>query len=298
MNNDAFDIVIPVGPNDKDVIYEQIQCTKRNIIGHRNIYLISFDPTVRIDGCVTINENIFPFNINTVMKYHGKSSRTGWYLQQLLKFYASSIIEGILERYLVIDSDTFFLKPTVFIDADNKCLYNYSTEFNKPYFEHMSRLDVDMIKVDKNKSGICHHMMFEKVYVEEIINKIEKNHNDKFFNVFLKTVTEIAGSGASEYEIYFNYMLKNHRDKIEIRELNWLNVKRMDEARLHHDYISCHWYSRCHATNHSAVEINGLNVESNGHAFNAMNRNSNINYSMKMHFMQEQTQKKINSNSK
>jgi hypothetical protein len=244
--NNAFDIVVPVGPNDKCVINEQIQYTKKNIIGHRNIYLISFDPTIIIDGCVTINENVFPFNIDTVRKYHGTSSRNGWYLQQLLKLYASLIIDGILERYLVIDSDTFFLKPTAFIDADNKCLYNYSTEHNKPYFEHMSKLNVDMIKVDENKSGICHHMMFEKVYVEEIINKIEKTHNDKFYNVFLKTVTatDIAGSGASEYEIYFNYMLKTHGDKINLRKLNWSNVKHMNEARLHHDYISCHWYSR------------------------------------------------------
>ena len=313
---DAFDIVIPVGPNDKDVINKQIEYTKKNIIGHRNIYLISFDPTVRIDGCATIHENVFPFNIDTVIKYHGKSSRNGWYLQQLLKLYASLTIEGILERYLVIDSDTFFLKPTAFIDADNKCLYNYSTEHNKPYFEHMSRLNVDMIKVDENKSGICHHMMFEKVYIEEIINKIEKTHNDKFYNVFLKTVTDVAGSGASEYEMYFNYMLKNHGDKIKIRALNWLNVTRLDEARLHHDYISCHWYSRCNATNMMTnlfnatsnghvfnaktnghvfnAKTNGhvfnaksnghvFNAKSNGHVFNAMNVKSNINSNIKMH---------------
>ena len=106
----------------------------------------------------------------------------------------------------------------------------------------MSMLNVDMIKVDENKSGICHHMMFEKLYIEEIISKIEQTHNDKFYNVFLKTVTQITQSGASEYEIYFNYMLKNHGDKIKIRELNWINTKCVNEAQLHHDYISCHWY--------------------------------------------------------
>ena len=276
--NNAFDIVVPVGPNDKCVINEQIQYTKKNIIGHRNIYLISFDPTIIIDGCVTINENVFPFNIDTVRKYHGTSSRNGWYLQQLLKLYASLIIDGILERYLVIDSDTFFLKPTAFIDADNKCLYNYSTEHNKPYFEHMSKLNVDMIKVDENKSGICHHMMFEKVYVEEIINKIEKTHNDKFYNVFLKTVTatDIAGSGASEYEIYFNYMLKTHGDKINLRKLNWSNVKHMNEARLHHDYISCHWYSRRHEATANAKKATAkANANANANA-NPCNATSNI----------------------
>ena len=74
-----------------------------------------------------------------------------------------------------------------------------------PYFEHMSRLDNDLIKV-YNVSGICHHMMFEKTYINNLIDKIEKKHNDKFYNIFLKMVSESdrLGAGASEYEIYFN----------------------------------------------------------------------------------------------
>ena len=42
-------------------------------------------------------------------------------------------IQNILDKYLVIDSDTFFLKPTTFIE-NNKCLYNYGSEYNKSYF--------------------------------------------------------------------------------------------------------------------------------------------------------------------
>ena len=38
----------------------------------------------------------------------------------------------------------------------------------------MSRLDKDLIKMDAEKSGICHHMIFEKRYINEIIERIEK----------------------------------------------------------------------------------------------------------------------------
>ena len=207
MIKNIFDIVIPVGPNDNSIIKQQIKYTKKNIIGYRNIYLICYDPSIKIDGCITINENIFPFNIETIEKYHGKSNRNGWYLQQLLKLYAGKNIIGILDRYLVIDSDTFFLKPTTFIDND-KCLYNWGIEYHKPYFHHMKRMHKDLIKIDKNKSGICHHMIFETKYINQLICKIESHHNDFFYNVFLKLVTDKKGSGASEYEIYFNYMLK------------------------------------------------------------------------------------------
>ena len=67
--NDNFDIVIPVGPNDTNIIYQQIEYTKKNIIGYRNIYLICYDSTTLIDGCITIHENIFPFSIEDIIFY-------------------------------------------------------------------------------------------------------------------------------------------------------------------------------------------------------------------------------------
>lgn len=237
-----FDIVITVGPNDTDILYKQIEFTKKNIIGYRNIYLICYDPNINIDGCITINENIFPFSLETVSNIHGKLNRNGWYLQQLLKLYALMIIPEILDKCLVIDADTFFLKPTVFI-KNNKCLYNFGSEYNRPYFAHMLKLDETLIKVDKNKSGICHHMMFEKKYINELINKIEKNHNDKFYNIFLKMVTDFNGSGASEYEIYFNYIFKNYSNNVEIRDLKWYNSNTLN-INADVDYISYHWYMR------------------------------------------------------
>ena len=241
-NKNIFDIVIPVGPNDKSIIETQIKYTKKNIIGYRNIYLICYDPSIRIEGCITINENIFPFNIETVIKYHGKLQRNGWYLQQLLKLYAGKIVPDILNRYLVIDSDTFFLKPTTFIE-NNKCLYNYGYEYHAPYFHHMKKLDIDLVKMDTEKSGICHHMIFETQYIDELITKVETIHKEVFYNIFLNMVEDKNHSGASEYEIYFNYMLKYHSAKIKIRKLSWKNTNSL-EANSYLDYISYHWYMR------------------------------------------------------
>jgi hypothetical protein len=185
---------------------------------------------------------LISFNKVTIGNIIGNHDRIGWYLQQLLKLYALIIIPEILEKCLILDSDTFFLKPTIFIN-NNKCLYAYSEQYHTKYFEHMLKMDKELIKI-YNKSGICHHMMFEKKYINELINKIEKNHNDTFYNVFLKMVTEFTGSGASEYEIYFNYMLKNYSNHIEIRELDWIDSKSLDDIHSHYDYISYHWHSR------------------------------------------------------
>jgi len=236
-----FDIVIPVGPKDKDIIFKQIEYTKKNVLGYRNIYLVTNDSTLNIDGCVNVLEKRFPFDINDVANYHTFSERNGWYLQQLLKLYAGKVIRGILDHYLVIDADTFFLKPTSFFE-DGLPLYNYGDEYNEPYFKHMKLLHPSFIKMEQDKSGICHHMLFNKRYVNELIQLIEDTHDDDFYNVFLKFVDYIH-AGASEYELYFNYMLKNHSDKIKIRKLNWENVSALDTSMNCH-YISYHWYKR------------------------------------------------------
>lgn len=240
----SFDIVIPVGPNDESIIQKQITYTKKNIIDYRYIFLICYNPLIQIEDCITINENIFPFTIGTVIKYHGKLEKNGWYLQQLLKLYAGKIIPNILDKYLVIDSDTFFLKPTIFVEK-NKCLYNYSSEYHKSYFNHMKKLHPDLVKINRNMSGICHHMIFETKHLNELMSKIEKYHNDNFYDIFLKFVTpeDINFSGASEYELYFNYMLKFNFDQIEIRKLNWKDTNTLDTNN-NLDYISYHWYSR------------------------------------------------------
>jgi len=241
-----FDIVIPVGPNDINIIKKQLEYTKKNIIGYRNIYLISYDKSLEVENCITITEDIFPFSIDTVANIHGKNKRNGWYFQQLLKLYSGLVIPQILDRYLVIDADTFFLKPTEFI-RDNKCLYNFGTEYHIDYFEHMKKLDKNLIKQDINKSGICHHMMFETKYIKLLFNIIENNHNDIFYNIFLKNVYSVNLSGASEYEIYFNFMLKDYNNEIIIRPLNWINTCSIDNHNNNHnnyDYISCHHYMR------------------------------------------------------
>jgi hypothetical protein len=240
--DNLFDLVILIGPNDIKQSSQQIEYTKKNIIGYRNIYIIPSDSTFNIDGCITISEDLFPFSINTVAEYHGKRNRNAWYFQQLIKLYAGLIIPDILERYLVIDSDTYFLKPTTFI-KNEKCLYNFSYENHIPYYEHIKKI-ASLEKI-KNVSGISHHMIFETKYIKELFNLVSNYHNNlNFYKVFLENVNpnDYDKSGASEYEIYFNYMLKYNSDKIELRELKWKNgvIENLNETN--YDYISCHYY--------------------------------------------------------
>jgi hypothetical protein len=243
-----FDIVICVGPNDNNIIENVLPYTKKNIIGYRNIYLVCSNPNILIPGTITIDEKIFPFTINDLVGMFGKNNRNGWYLQQLLKIYAGNIIPEILKRYLIIDCDTHFLKPTRFISDDGKHIFTTGTEYHKPYFLHMNRLHYSLKKLHP-LSGISHHTFFHTDRVNEMIKMIEDYFLNKklFWKIYLEMVdmNEFMGSGSAENELYFTYMYLYHQNDIIIRQLNWENVSALNNNNTkNNDFLSVHWYLR------------------------------------------------------
>ena len=241
-----FDIVVCVGPHDNDIIKSVVPYITKNVIGYRNIYLVCSNPTTSVPGTITIDEKIFPFTINDLVNRFGPNNRNGWYLQQLLKFYAGNIIPGILKRYLIIDGDTYFLKPTTFITDDGKHIFTTGTEHHQPYFSHMNRLHPSLKKTHP-LSGITHHSYFHTDMVNELMKMVEDRFSNQksFWQIFLGVVdrNEFMGSGASEYEIYFTFMNLYHPSDIVIRQLNWDNKDRFENNN-NYDFISIHWYMR------------------------------------------------------
>ena len=243
-----FDVVICVGPNDNDIVGKVMPFTQKNVIGYRNIYLICSNPNIHIPGTITIDEKIFPFNMSDLVNMFGANNRNGWYLQQLLKFYAGNVVPGILKRYIIIDCDTHFLRPTRFITDDGKHIFTTGTEYHKPYFLHMNRLEHSLKKVHP-LSGISHHTFFHTDRVNELMKLVENNfsNTNPFWKIYLNMVdrNEFMGSGAAENETYFTYMYLHHNNDIVIRQLNWENVSRLESHHFNNcDFVSVHWYMR------------------------------------------------------
>jgi hypothetical protein len=255
-NNQLFDVVISVGPNDKDIVSKQVKYTQENVVGYRNIYIIPFDASFTLDGCITIPESAFPFSKDTFNAIHPDATkRAGWYLQQLFKFYAGFIIPGILDSYLIIDADTFFFRPTTFIDPTTGAgLFNYSTECHLPYLEHLNKMHPTLFRMDTHKSGICHHMLFRTTFIKELFKLVECYHHCPFYEAFFKCVRDAPKSGASEYEIYFNFMLKYHPQEVQLRKLLWKNETSLDAIDPSYDYFSYHTYLREPPTNEVWIE--------------------------------------------
>jgi hypothetical protein len=260
MDISIIDVVMPTVIKDIDTLLLAINGCLNYVTGLRNVYIIckkeicaelAKEILIKFEknSVKFIDENIFPFTLDDVAKLHTKNNRNGWYYQQLLKLYAYKVIDGISDNVLIVDSDTVFLKKTNFID-NGIALYCTGKEYNVPYFTHMHKLHPSLCKMypeNLELSGICHHMLFQKYVLDELFELVEKYHKCSFWEAFLKCVNKNAylGSGASEYEIYFNYVLSMHGDKAKIRNLNWCNIGVLPNSKHScYDYVSSHAYSR------------------------------------------------------
>ena len=249
-----FDILILCGPNDADIIDSCIEYSSRNILGYRRIYVISYNPSYRNKCIICVPERIFPFSKEEIISKGIHPNRAGWYFQQLIKLYAGFVIHEMLDYYLVIDADTLFLKPTEFF-CNDLAIYTIDevTSYQTPYIEHMKRLNRNF-KLELPVSGISHHMMFRTSFVRELFNLVEfcaNVHSSKnFWEIFIDSIDDKIkpleiGSGASEYEIYLNYIIKYNSDRMCLRRLNWIEHKRVKDIsqfKEKYDYISLHHY--------------------------------------------------------
>ncbi|SMH41204.1 hypothetical protein [Azospirillum agricola] len=245
MTQGAVDILIPVGPNDRELAEICARAARQFVTGARNIYIVSaVDPGV--PGTRFFDEAKLPFSIADIRQTLGIGDRAGWYFQQLVKFYFPFVNPDCSERYLVIDADTVFLRPCNFIE-DGRVLFNFGFEFHPPYFEHMANLHPSLQKGFIH-SGITHCMMFTRSWLLELMGMVQNAHKrGPFWKIFLDCVPpgSRGESGASEYETYFNFCLRWHPNEIVIKRLRWGNVVDLEGIQPDRaDYISLHWHKR------------------------------------------------------
>ena len=261
-----FDIVIPVHKKDLSVLEYCIDAARKKIVGARRIITVSVEKYT--DSAEWFPESQFPFSMDLARQYTGDSC--GWYFQQLLKLYAPLVIPDIAENVLILDSDTVFFRQTKMFDRCGRPFYNISKDTKicrKPFDiaveDHINKLwpaiSREHLPAEFNGiSGVCHSMMFNRKIISELFEKVEKydKEGDKFFKIFLKYSN--YNHGASEYQIYFNFLLIFHSKEIAIRKLKYKNTADLNiqkyRKRLKYSYCSFHSYLRKGRTNSARVK--------------------------------------------
>jgi len=258
-SNDPIDVVIPCREKDLVTLLDCIDGIRKYGENIRRVIVVSDKPLT--DKAEWFDEKKFPFSKEDIVRIMVRSKkqvrinkyfhspRSGWVLQQLLKLYAYKVIPNLSSNVLLLDSDTVFINPVSFTGEDNAGLLNIGREYHKPYFAHAGRLIPGLKRLKKRWSGICHHMLVQKPVLDDLFNTVETYHKNPFWQVFCRKIDkkELYGSGASEYEIYFNFALKRS-EQLQVRKLKWAEITRLDEMdkykKLGYHYISNHFYLR------------------------------------------------------
>lgn len=254
--NEPIDVVIPCAPKDTETLDLCIQGIKKYGKNIRRVIVVSKEKLT--DKAEWFAESKYPFtkedlayeifngNKKKIRKFlNKKKCRIGWIYQQFLKLYAPFVIPGISSNVLILDSDVVFLKPVEFMDEKANPYFTVATEYHLPYFDHAKKLLPCLHRVHEDKSGVAHHMLFQKPILEDLFASIEKKHKKLPWKALCHTLNPKIESCLSEYEIYFNYTLLR-TDQANLRSLLYTDIKSMDHlekfGKKGYAYITSHKY--------------------------------------------------------
>ena len=241
-----FDIVISSCKKDEFVLQKAIESIKKYVKGYRRIIVVSNEKLTDADGAEWFDEKRYPFTMKDMYDYMDKMvpdekrRRKVSYINQLIKLYAHKVIPDLLDNILIYDSDIVFIKETFFFEED-KPLYGNRIVSLDPYQQYLNHhlqlhpsfdfgnkleLNIKFKKKGDFCSGICHHIMYNKEIIQEMINLVEKQHNEIFWKFYLKRVdtrdtNHMKHCEPANCELYYNYVNLFHPDKIRVRPITW-----------------------------------------------------------------------------
>jgi hypothetical protein len=245
-----LDCLIPCHEKDFHSLGLCIDGIKKNIFNLNNIYVVS-NKNPNIKGITYIPENNYKeyIDIQKIVKnfeYYNPqySYRSGWIYQQFLKLFSAKVIPQLTDSYVIVDSDTIFLKPILF--DPNKFYYCVADEYHLPYITSIKKI----LGLEKTIgfSTISHHMIFNKNILNEMIENVKKRFkSNSFFDCVLSSIDYNEISSLSEWDLYSNYIIINHPEMCEERQLFWENISYLPDLNLldkNLDFVSCHAYLR------------------------------------------------------
>lgn len=242
-----IDIIIPTVKKDLDQLEQVIIAAKENIKHPiKNIFIVSekesaLDYILEKYSCTFIDEEtILPIKKTDISYNIDGTDRSGWLYQQLLKLSGDKITQQ--DYFLVLDSDTVFTRPKVFLHG-GKTIFDHSEECHTPYY--IVYYNIMKRQKQSSLSFITHYMLFNKKYLQEMKAYIEEQNKTSWLDAIIQNVDYDSLSGFSEYETYGNYMYAFHKSKMK-REY-WFNLSCSEKPENIEKYIksySIHSYNK------------------------------------------------------
>ena len=242
-----IDCIVPYHKKDRALLSWCINGIRQNLEVSRIIIVCSqaCEEDVKQVGAIFLDED------SVVQGLTGQSYqhyRWSWYWQQILKLAVADIVAT--PYYLVVDSDTVFLRPVSFFNDLGRPLYATATEFHSPYFDVFYQLL--RFHARREYSFTVHHMIYNREIVIEMRNKFrdEKPWWKDIVRYIEPQPPWNHPSQVNEQETYGHYVKEMHPEEVNIRPLQWRNVNILPNEQMigrlaeQYDFCSFHAWAR------------------------------------------------------
>ena len=243
MQNEKFDVVIPIIAADIDRIYITLPYIEKNLPVDKIVIIANSEVAAMLptnDKIIFLDEDKVEegmtaerirqlvLNISEQSDFEGWYANKifGWYFQQFLKMAYCKKCNN--RAYVTWDADTLPLSRIVFTDeSTDKYFFTMKTEYHLPYFETMKRLINPPLERMADASFIAENMIFDVEIMTELLKRIESNNTIDGNDWYEKIMYAVGKNGIthfsfSEFETYGNFTLKYYPDKYGMRELRSL----------------------------------------------------------------------------
>ena len=134
---------------------------------------------------------------------------SGWHKQQFLKLSAPRFLSA--DNVVVMDADTYPIRPTAFTDGKRTILYR-----GDPNREPFRLFTDNLIGPSPTRPAnfVAHCMLFYGPWLEELFTLIETRHQRPWADAMLDLAQNPANGAMSEYDIYGCFVTRTRPEAI------------------------------------------------------------------------------------
>lgn len=167
----------------------------------------------------------------------------GWVLAQFLKIW--TVADSDSQGVLVLDADTILLSPRVYLSTEDRQVLMPSNEYHQPYYNFLH--NYGSYFGDLQDSFISHHMLMQPKYAREAL-EVWKNSIDLMADSVCENYDKFEKNPFCVcFEVYAQYMVHRHNDKILLAKWGNLSVKRPDDFGISLKDITTYYSGKFHS---------------------------------------------------
>lgn len=215
-----LDVFIPAVAKDIKVLPLAIQGIQRNL-GHPCGDIVVATPAnclteirkavARLGVQVVDEQEFLPCARESIVYAPCGNDRSGWLVQQLLKFCAAAHCRH--DHCLVVDADTVLLRRQVF-ERNGKHVLQVADEYHAPYYDVFQR--IFGYPTTSFISCVTHMMCFNKGTLNEMLKEVELRWGVAWHDAIQLAADKFTLSGFSEYETYGHWLQRNKPEMISL----------------------------------------------------------------------------------